>query len=195
MIGKTKEHMNRIKLGLLAVASACLLAALPAQANLVVNGGFETGAFPPWTAANAVITSIPANVFAGTYAAQLNATSSSITQTVPIVATKTYFLDFWAQTDGAGILTVTLDGALAFTKGFTGATGYAHYSSGPVTVLSGGDVTFNWADGVTPILAHVFVDAVTLVPEPTTMIAGALLLLPFGASTLRILRRNRVAVA
>jgi hypothetical protein len=29
------------------------------------------------------------------------------------------------------------------------------------------------------------------VPEPTTMIAGALLLLPFGASTLRILRKGR----
>jgi hypothetical protein len=31
------------------------------------------------------------------------------------------------------------------------------------------------------------------VPEPTTFIAGALLLLPFGASTVRILRRNRTA--
>jgi|ERR1035438_3449382 hypothetical protein len=31
------------------------------------------------------------------------------------------------------------------------------------------------------------------VPEPTTMIAGALLLLPFGASTLRMLRKNRTA--
>jgi hypothetical protein len=31
------------------------------------------------------------------------------------------------------------------------------------------------------------------VPEPTTMIAGGLLLLPFGASTLRILRKNRIA--
>jgi len=31
------------------------------------------------------------------------------------------------------------------------------------------------------------------VPEPSTMISGALLLLPFGASTLRILRRNRAA--
>ena len=30
----------------------------------------------------------------------------------------------------------------------------------------------------------------TPVPEPTTIIAGALLLLPFGASTLRILRRK-----
>ena len=33
----------------------------------------------------------------------------------------------------------------------------------------------------------------TAVPEPTTMIAGALLLLPFGASTLRVLRKNRTA--
>jgi len=31
------------------------------------------------------------------------------------------------------------------------------------------------------------------VPEPTTMIAGALLLLPFGASTLRILRKQNQA--
>ena len=31
------------------------------------------------------------------------------------------------------------------------------------------------------------------VPEPTTFIAGALLLLPFGASTLRILRRKATA--
>jgi hypothetical protein len=31
----------------------------------------------------------------------------------------------------------------------------------------------------------------TAVPEPSTMIAGALLLLPFGVSTLRVLRRNR----
>jgi hypothetical protein len=32
---------------------------------------------------------------------------------------------------------------------------------------------------------------ITPVPEPTTVIAGALLLLPFGASTLRILRKRR----
>jgi hypothetical protein len=35
--------------------------------------------------------------------------------------------------------------------------------------------------------------AYSAVPEPSTMISGALLLLPFGASTLRILRKNRAA--
>lgn len=32
--------------------------------------------------------------------------------------------------------------------------------------------------------------SVIAVPEPTTMVAGALLLLPFGASTLRVFRRR-----
>jgi hypothetical protein len=43
--------------------------------------------------------------------------------------------------------------------------------------------------------ASPIIDDVTLstVPEPTTMIAGALLLLPFGASTLRVLRKHRTA--
>jgi hypothetical protein len=38
-----------------------------------------------------------------------------------------------------------------------------------------------------------FANTYTAVPEPTTMIAGALLLLPFGASTLRVLRKHRTA--
>lgn len=36
-------------------------------------------------------------------------------------------------------------------------------------------------------------DQLVIVPEPTTVIAGALLLLPFGASTLRLFCRNRTA--
>jgi hypothetical protein len=37
------------------------------------------------------------------------------------------------------------------------------------------------------------VATLTPVPEPTTMVAGALLLLPFGMSTLRMWRKSRVA--
>ena len=37
------------------------------------------------------------------------------------------------------------------------------------------------------------VNGVAPVPEPTTVAAGALLLLPFGVSTLRKLRKNRAA--
>jgi hypothetical protein len=45
---------------------------------------------------------------------------------------------------------------------------------------SGFDSNAGWIDNV----------SLALVPEPPTMIAGALLLLPFGASTLRILRKR-----
>ena len=38
-----------------------------------------------------------------------------------------------------------------------------------------------------------FSGQLSAVPEPTTMLAGVLLLLPFGASTLRIYRKNRTA--
>jgi hypothetical protein len=34
---------------------------------------------------------------------------------------------------------------------------------------------------------------ISAVPEPTTMVAGALLLLPFGASTIRMLRKRQLA--
>jgi hypothetical protein len=43
------------------------------------------------------------------------------------------------------------------------------------------------------VLQDVTYNIISDVPEPTTMIAGALLLLPFGASTIRILRKNRTA--
>jgi hypothetical protein len=49
-----------------------------------------------------------------------------------------------------------------------------------VTSVNGGFITISQ-------VAQSFHQAV---PEPTTIIAGALLLLPFGASTLRILRKK-----
>lgn len=36
-------------------------------------------------------------------------------------------------------------------------------------------------------------DVLAVVPEPSTMVAGALLLLPFGMSTLRILRKKQIS--
>jgi len=66
---------------------------------------------------------------------------------------------------------------------------YILETAGPYTIYtatndSGGSITYQ----ITPQVHNV------VVPEPTTMIAGALLLLPFGASTLRILRKqNRAA--
>ena len=55
-------------------------------------------------------------------------------------------------------------------------------------ISSGGSWVGPYGDGYHAVaLDNINVSAV---PEPTTMIAGALLLLPFGASTLRVLRRR-----
>jgi hypothetical protein len=80
----------------------------------------------------------------------------------------------------------TLSGPLAFTTSFTGnptaqavTLYFQAYHDGGLRAQS-------------PLLqwnGQLF----TVVPEPTTVIAGALLVLPFGVSTLRILRRKRMA--
>jgi hypothetical protein len=65
------------------------------------------------------------------------------------------------------------------------------YGTAYVNIFS--DVPFNKVIATSnPDYAFEF-DNVAVVPEPTTMIAGALLLLPFGASTLRMLRKHRTA--
>jgi hypothetical protein len=54
------------------------------------------------------------------------------------------------------------------------------------------DLLYAEVDGA-PAVLETDLPLTQSVPEPTTMVAGALMLLPFGASTLRILRKNRMA--
>jgi hypothetical protein len=53
--------------------------------------------------------------------------------------------------------------------------------------------TDTWLDPVNNCSQGLIWNNTTPVPEPTTLIAGALLFLPFGASTLRFVRKNRSA--
>jgi hypothetical protein len=97
-------------------------------------------------------------------------------------------------------------GAITWST-YTAAAGLSGGSTTPINygsqnikyiVLSTGS---GWAAGFTGMVDDVNINStpgnvqfdLESVPEPTTMIAGALLLLPFGASTIRILRRNRTA--
>jgi hypothetical protein len=196
--------MKRIKsyVGLTALCG-CLVAASSVQANLVVNPGFEIGVgvgpgstAPPWTLANAERTAVPADVHTGLFAAQLDPIVSAVTQTIvpPLIGGTTYALDFWAKSDGVGALTITLDSVGVATIA-NPPTVWTHYVYAAVTPLTPGDLSFFWSDGVGPAAQRAFIDDVNLVPvpEPTTVIAGALLLLPFAASTLRFMRKTRVA--
>jgi hypothetical protein len=59
-----------------------------------------------------------------------------------------------------------------------------------LNLFNGPSATQVTIDGVTYNLNQ---DQLAITPEPTTIIAGALLLLPFGASTMRILRKTLTA--
>jgi len=77
-------------------------------------------------------------------------------------------------------------------------TGLAGTFLAEAQVAVGGDITRN-ANGAYGVDAlnlgapGAVQDQLVVVPEPTTVVAGALLLLPFGASTLRILRKQNRA--
>ena len=78
--------------------------------------------------------------------------------------------------------------SLTFSVAATGTLTPADFVTNPSNLYFVSDI---FANGFT---GDVAANAVSNpVPEPTTMIAGALLLLPFGASTLRIVRKNRMA--
>jgi len=85
-----------------------------------------------------------------------------------------------------GLMDAYINGALALSD-YQFASGGAGVSTSEVFIHLNGEN--DYANSV----AIDNLNMTAPVPEPTTMIAGALLLLPFGASTVRILRRNRTA--
>jgi len=99
---------------------------------------------------------------------------------------------------GAPVTTTTLQNSenLDFASLATTVPGLISAPPGPFNPNATGDYNFVLdaynAGGALIGQSDITVD-VTAVPEPTTMLAGALLLLPFGAGTLRVLRKNRVA--
>lgn len=169
-----------------------------AHAGLVINGDFESGSLSSWTGLNAGVTSDPADVHGGQFAAELDPVASYLSQTVPISGGQSYELDFFAKASGAGTLTVGLDGlpsiSLAFPGSITGT--YQEYSY-LLTPSAAGDLWFSWTDESTHAA---YIDDVSLVavskvdppaiPEASTALAGAALLLPLALVAFQARRRN-----
>lgn len=86
----------------------------------------------------------------------------------------------WTVVAQGGGYTTTISGTAAIN------TAYANMLASLPTLTA----TANLRGLVDEVVPNNYQGYVVPVPEPTTLIAGALLLLPFGASTLRILRRK-----
>ena len=148
----------------------------------------------------------------GSVAVNVNATSWTLGTISGVNAGTGFTPGAWSNggagnEDGFGSFNQTIDSFDGFTHSsdsisfiITDTSGTWSSDADVLAANNGGNlaaahifVTSNPANASNDALATGFASGVQLVPEPTTMFAGALLLLPFGASTLRILRRKRVA--
>jgi hypothetical protein len=91
-------------LTLLTIMVCILFSAQLASANLVTNGGFETGNFSGWTlGGNQGFTGVnPSYAHSGSYGAYLGAVGSDtvLSQTIATTPGETYELTFWLSSPG-----------------------------------------------------------------------------------------------
>jgi VPDSG-CTERM motif len=128
--------MNKLRPILLALtAVATLLVAYPAKANLITNGGFETGDFTGWTVSPPTTFFVGSSGLAGPHSGSFEAFASTpfppheatLGQSVATTQGQSYTVDFWAANLEAAALTVSA-GTTVFNYLFTGATGYTEFT-------------------------------------------------------------------
>jgi hypothetical protein len=88
---------------------------------------------------------------------------------------------------GSTTVTKTVDGAVTLTSVNGNPSGAKPIPGMPATLTV--TETIDVSAGAISDFSNVY----TVVPEPGTLVAGGLLLLPFGVSTLRILRKDQKA--
>jgi hypothetical protein len=216
-IMKTPTYLKQ-----LVTLTLALMAASAVHANLVINGGFEThGPYNtsgwnyfydnpvgvnPVTGWSAGGLGIPLEVgrpsVYGVTGVGLGDAVMELDTTMNVVATQPL------ATTASASYTLSFLYALRQNVVATSGTLEVYWNGGLVTSLSptlnsmtlystlvtaiGNDVLEFRGTGTSDSYGAL-IDNVALVPEPTTVLAGALLLLPFGASTIRFLRKNRTA--
>jgi hypothetical protein len=181
-------------------------------ASTTADGNF-TGGFAQWDITTAGAAANLNGAFSGGPWTYGTITTSGPLQTANVAPGGTFAID-----DGAGhLLSGNVNWVQVYTVGSTGGfnagatinlTGMTY--SGSNTALdallaSAGDGSMNltFQFGTTESLTQLsqltghldsqsYSGTLAPVPEPTTVLAGALLLLPLGASAFRILRRNRI---
>jgi hypothetical protein len=204
-----------MKSGIIYLAGAAAAMTLGAQcasaANLITNGGFETGDFTGWTVvANATGVTGPGfdgfNPHSGNFFANLGDTSGAypfgtLSQTISTVAGQLYTLSFYLSSDGAlpNYFDVNWNGTLVTGSALTNVPDQRpNYTLYSFNLLGTGSDTLLFHEQNIP--AYWALDDVSLdpagttggVPEPATW---AMMLLGFGivGGAMRA-RRQRVRV-
>ena len=196
-------------LNVLAVASVSLLAGSVANAAdpIVTNGSFETGDFTGWTTVGIgndplnqqVISKIYPNDSSYTAIFGAQGAMGGIEQNVTLTPGCHYTLSFDLASpndpndpnhpNNKFNLVVVQFNNETVLKTNPEYSDYVTYSVPVVATGSSSTVTFEFRNDD----SYFYLDNVrlTAVPEPSTIISGALLLLPFGASAIRGMRKKQ----
>ena len=167
----------RISVGALAIAGSLLLGTA-ANANIVTNGGFETGDFTGWTqtgdsASDGVTCPGPSSVVAeGNCSAFFGAVGDigGITQSLTTVAGETYKITFALEAFGFSVSSFTgsFDGTqfISLTDPNTGGV-YHTFSFFETATGTSTDLAFDFRDD--PLFMYLDAVSVTPAPEPMTL--------------------------
>jgi len=181
---------------LVAMTLTILVAASSVQAalNLVSDPNFsgaETGSLSftttPWAgSASGVAINNSMPIAGSTQNAVLSSGTFMFQNIAGITAATGYTVNLWlADPTGTGTLTVTLGGSSATLLSIPMGSTYVDYNFTETPITTGGSLFLSFSG--TPLDVG---QASVAVPEPTTMVAGALMLLPFAASTLRLRKKT-----
>jgi len=180
--------------GFLAVAS-------PSQANIVSNPGFEAGNLSPWVVTAGAVyvdgSSPPyLDVHSGLWAAGFapGYPTDTLVQNLTTIPGHNYDVNFWLDnTFGSVPLVVKFGGTTLISppNPLPNTAGYQDFNE----IVTATSTTTALSFSVVPQDLSLYQPSlddvsVTPVPEPTTIIAGAMLLLPFGSRAFRQLRKK-----
>jgi hypothetical protein len=138
---RNMKALPKVLLALTAIGA--LSFAYPAKANLITNGGFETGDFSGWTVLgtdNDVVGAQPFTLpHSGNFQALFASGDNSISQNVTTTPGSSYVITFWLAANvregGSPSISVNWGGSNIFSDSFTSPFGYTEYTF-PVSALS-----------------------------------------------------------
>ena len=197
-----RQRPAQMKMIALLATAAALVAAPASAAELVFNGGFETGNFAGWTrSGNPGFTGVAqGGAHSGSHAAVFGpvGSSGSITQMLNTVVGQTYNISVWAAngSNTFNFRSLTFGGVVLGSLTNSPAFAYTKFTFSAIATTAQTDLTLTFRND--PAYWHI--DDVSVqgaagtaaVPEPATW---GMMLLGFGLVGAAARRRRTLAVA